>query len=274
MIDVLTLRLAVILYFLSLLLRAFCMLSGRDSYFHAVRIVTFIALTLHVLSFCFRLWQSYELRMGYFPVVSLYESLSFFSMAVMFCYLSQRGLDKEEAVGFFITFFVSVLTFCLVFTPLFDREMRPVSPSLKSFWLPIHAAACLSGYAGFVVAFILGIVYLMISRFPFRSFSVRWEVIQGALDKSVKVGLLLFTFGLVAGAIWAYYAWGAYWRWDPKEVGSLVIWVIYVGYIHVDGLMGLTVRQKVFAVMLGFLGVVFTYFGVNYLPSVHVYHGM
>ncbi|MCX7816755.1 MAG: cytochrome c biogenesis protein CcsA [Syntrophales bacterium] len=275
MIDVFFLRIAASLYLISLLLSVLSIFfREKYSLVTSFRIVTFIGLTLHVLSFSARVWQSYELHKGYFPVVSMYESLTFFSMTVMFYYLFQRDLESEETVGFFVTLFVFLLAGCLAFASLFDKEMRPVLPSLKGLWLPIHALTCLIGYAGFTVAFILGIVYLMRNIFRFRSSVGLEDVVFCALDRSINVGVFFFTVGFVAGVIWAHYAWGAYWRWDPKEVGSLITLLVYVGYIHVDGLVGLSIHTKIFVVVLGFLCVVFTYFGVNYLSSVHVYHGM
>lgn len=89
---------------------------------------------------------------------------------------------------------------------------------------------------------------------------------------AVVVGYPIFTFGAIfAGAIWAHFAWGTWWGWDPKEVGSLVAWVLYTIYLHQRYREGLSPRMAAVAAMLGFLAAVLSLAGNTFLGGLHAY---
>ena len=71
------------------------------------------------------------------------------------------------------------------------------------------------------------------------------------------------TFTIAAGAIWAEYAWGRYWGWDPKETWSLVTWVIFAGYLHARATAGWKGRRAALLAILGFAMFWWNFIGVN-----------
>jgi cytochrome c-type biogenesis protein CcsB len=86
------------------------------------------------------------------------------------------------------------------------------------------------------------------------------------------VGFPLLAFGVILGAMWANYAWGGYWSWDPKETWSLIVWLIYGAYIHARMTRGWEGRRAAIYAIFGFLMVVFCVCGVNFLLSgLHAY---
>ena len=86
------------------------------------------------------------------------------------------------------------------------------------------------------------------------------------------VGFVLWTFTLVAGAIWAEAAWGRYWGWDPKEVWTFVVWVVYAGYLHARTTRGWSGRRAAWFVVVGYATVIFNFTGVNLLfDGLHSY---
>ncbi|MFN8671747.1 MAG: c-type cytochrome biogenesis protein CcsB [Candidatus Sericytochromatia bacterium] len=89
--------------------------------------------------------------------------------------------------------------------------------------------------------------------------------------KLILFGFPILAFGIITGAMWANHAWGTYWSWDPKETASLMTWLFYGAYIH--SRIGMNIRGKTSAILaiLGFVAVIFTYYGVNYLPGLHSY---
>lgn len=101
----------------------------------------------------------------------------------------------------------------------------------------------------------------------------------GILDeisyKSITVGFPLFTIGgVIMGAVWANSAWGTYWSWDPKETWSLITWFIYAVYLHARFVAGWRGKKVAILSLVGFVGVVFTYLGVNlFLSGLHSYGG-
>ncbi len=89
--------------------------------------------------------------------------------------------------------------------------------------------------------------------------------------RMILLGFPILAFGIITGAMWANHAWGTYWSWDPKETASLMTWMFYAAYIH--SRMSLNLKGKTSAILaiVGFVAVVFTYYGVNYLPGLHSY---
>ena len=89
------------------------------------------------------------------------------------------------------------------------------------------------------------------------------------------VGFVMWTFTLIAGAIWAEQAWGRYWGWDTKEVWTFVIWVIYAGYLHARATRGWTGERAAWLSIIGYACIVFNFTIVNiYFPGLHSYAGL
>jgi cytochrome c-type biogenesis protein CcsB len=88
---------------------------------------------------------------------------------------------------------------------------------------------------------------------------------------SAALGFIFLTLGIVTGAVWAHYAWGSYWSWDPKETWSLITWLVYAVMLHTRLVRGWRGRRMAIMAIVGFGCVLFTYLGVNFLPSLHSY---
>lgn len=95
--------------------------------------------------------------------------------------------------------------------------------------------------------------------------------IDESIYRAVAFGFPLLTMVIITGAVWAQYVWQRWWSWDPKETASLVTWLIYAGYLHGRRQGGWTGRTSARIVLLGFLAVLFTFAGVNFLQSLHSY---
>jgi len=87
----------------------------------------------------------------------------------------------------------------------------------------------------------------------------------------VTFGFLFLSIGIITGAVWANSAWGSYWSWDPKETWSLITWFIYATLLHARMMRGWHGRRIAYLSIIGFMAVLFTYFGVNLLPGLHSY---
>jgi cytochrome c-type biogenesis protein CcsB len=85
--------------------------------------------------------------------------------------------------------------------------------------------------------------------------------------KTIGFGFLFLTLGIISGAVWANSAWGTYWSWDPKETWSLITWFIYAIYLHIRFRKGWRGKKAAWVSVIGFVAMLFTYFGVNYLLS-------
>lgn len=91
------------------------------------------------------------------------------------------------------------------------------------------------------------------------------------LYRSVMIGFIFFTVGILTGSVWAQMAWGRYWGWDPKETWALITWLMYAIVLHERIRKHVMTRRVAIFVLIGLSSVLFTYFGVNYLPGLHSY---
>ena len=93
--------------------------------------------------------------------------------------------------------------------------------------------------------------------------------------RTIQFAFPVWTFAVIAGAIWAHEAWGRYWGWDPKETWAFITWVIYAGYLHARATAGWRGRRAAFVACLGFASVMFTYYAVNlWIAGLHSYAGV
>jgi cytochrome c-type biogenesis protein CcsB len=97
------------------------------------------------------------------------------------------------------------------------------------------------------------------------------ESIGDMLYRCVAIGFILFTIGIMTGSVWARVAWGRYWGWDPKETWALITWLIYAAVLHARIRQGGVSARVAVMTLIGLASVLFTYFGVNYLPGLHSY---
>jgi cytochrome c-type biogenesis protein CcsB len=209
--------------------------------------------------------------MGHAPFSNLYESMVFFSWCIALTYLIFEGKTKQRIFGAFVIPFALLTS---AYAAILDSEIQPLIPALKSNWLLIHVSVTFLAYGAFALSCGISMAYLI---------KVRNEKVGGKrglgsmlpashlLDeysyKAIAAGFPLLTLGILTGAVWAHYAWGSYWSWDPKETWSLIVWLIYAGFLHARIMGGWRGKKTAIISIIGFVGVIFLYLGVNLLLS-------
>jgi cytochrome c-type biogenesis protein CcsB len=93
------------------------------------------------------------------------------------------------------------------------------------------------------------------------------RVLDDIIHKCLIFGFIWLSAGIITGAVWANSAWGTYWSWDPKETWSLITWFVYAFTLHIRYTRGISGNAIAWLALLGFLAVIFTYYGVNFLLS-------
>jgi len=165
----------------------------------------------------------------------------------------------------------------------FYVPVGPLNPALQSYWLVIHVFVATLGTGFFAVGGGLSIAQLLqtrrelggLARVPFLATFPASEVLENIAYRVIVVGFAFWTFTLMAGAIWAYHAWGRYWGWDTKEVWTFIIWVVFAGYIHARATRGWRGSRSAWLAIIGFAAVMFNFTVVNlFFKGLHAYTGL
>ena len=203
--------------------------------------------------------------------------------AIFFYYILVKY--RAWAIGVFVMGAIVIalgLAETLIYTPA-----GPLVPALQSYWLSIHVTAMTLSSGIFFVAAVLGIMYLVAERYRKRVAAGKAEanplldrIPSGAqLDKltyrAVVFGFPIWTFGVMAGAIWADQAWGRYWGWDPVETWAFITWVIYAAYLHARATGGWRGVRSHYIQLLGFASLLTNIFVIQiFVTGLHSYSGV
>ncbi|MEL0274103.1 MAG: c-type cytochrome biogenesis protein CcsB [Pontimonas sp.] len=184
-------------------------------------------------------------------------------------------------LGAYITGFV--LLALGVVTVNFYVDVVPLPPALQSGWLVIHVFVASTATAFFALGAALSVLQLVRARFEARQMAKARimntlpgsSVMESLAYRLNVVGFVLWSFTLIAGAIWAERAWGRYWGWDVKEVWTFIIWVLFAGYIHARATRGWRGSRAAWLGIIGFGAVLFNYTVVNIaFTGLHSYSGL
>ncbi|RPI36000.1 MAG: cytochrome C biogenesis protein ResC [Nitrospiraceae bacterium] len=191
--------------------------------------------------------------LGRLPLIGPHDTLFFLSASFMLFGIPV-SLSLESRQRFLNP--VTAITVCFMLLAMLARPHNyPLPPVLKTFWFEVHVAFSFFSYALFGLAAVLGALYL-ISR------DEESEILQ---YKMVLVGYFLFSLAMILGGIWAYYAWGTYWLWTPKELWTVILWLFYSFYLHARLRQWWAGRPAAILGIAGFGIVMFTYLGVSLL---------
>ncbi|MEV6550871.1 c-type cytochrome biogenesis protein CcsB [Streptomyces sp. NPDC051597] len=223
------------------------------------------------------------------PWGNMYEFNITFSTVAVGVYVTLLVLKKNVRwLGLPLVTSV-LLDLGLAVTVLYTASDQLV-PALHSYWLWIHVSTAIFCGAVFYVGAVATVLYLFRDRYEAKlaeggkpgSFAT--SVLErlpaaASLDKfAYRVNAAVFplwTFTIIAGAIWAGDAWGRYWGWDPKEVWSFITWVAYAGYLHARATAGWKGRKAATLALLAFGCWLFNYYGVNiFVNGKHSYAGV
>jgi len=206
---------------------------------------------------------------GHIPIANLHEASSFFSWCIVLLFFY---LEYRYKLGLLGSFIMPVVFVLMLSSSMLPRKIEPLSPVLQSYWLGIHTVLAFIGDAAFAMAFGIGLMYLVQEHYVkskhLGGLFKRLPSLQ-TLDeinyRLITIGFPFLSLAIITGALWAESAWGSYWRWDPKEVWSLITWFIYASVLHVRLTVGWRGKRAAILSIIGFCAVLFTFFGVNLL---------
>ncbi|HEX3031195.1 MAG TPA: c-type cytochrome biogenesis protein CcsB, partial [Bacillota bacterium] len=215
---------------------------------------------------------------GHVPFTNMYEYSTSFAWGIVLVYLFGEQRYNLRVAGAFVMPIAFVLNASTLMLRL-PTDPGNLPPALQSNWLTFHVLTAILAYAAYAFSCGLAVMYLWkesLEATKSKSF------FNKELPPAVKLDELSYRFiafafpfismVIISGAIWAEYAWGRYWSWDPKETWSLITWLVYAAYLHARFTYGWKGRRAAWMAIFGFATVLFTYYGVNlFLPGLHSY---
>jgi cytochrome c-type biogenesis protein CcsB len=256
---------------------------GRSPSLRVAVAMTVIAWALHLTATVLR-----GIAAERVPWANMYEFALTGTLVITTVYLVVIAFSRKTDLRFLGTFITGLVLVSLgVATVNFYVSVVPLPPALQSYWLVIHVFVATAAVGFFALGFALSVVQLM---------QARREAVAATTDAVKKsflatlpsaaslenlayriniIGFILWTFTLMAGAIWAEKAWGRYWGWDTKEVWTFIIWVVYAGYIHARATRGWRGTRSAWLAIIGFSAVLFNFTVVNlFFKGLHAYSGL
>ena len=271
---------------------AFWSVSGGGKGSQWVRLLVAAASLALTAQLVLRWWQS-----GHFPISNLYESLCFLAWA---CTLTQLLVERNYPSPIVAAAATPMGLGCVAFAsfalPDQLQQAAPLVPALRSSWLVMHVSVIMVSYAALLVGSLLSVAVLFTDRgqqLELRSSSIGSggyrqaalaadgagsagfnlssatlslsEQLDSLSYRTITVGFLLLSIGIVSGAVWANEAWGSWWSWDPKETWALICWLVYAAYLHTRLSRGWQGRRPALVAVAGFVVICVCYIGVNLL---------
>ena len=259
---------------------------GRDArpmgrWIQAAVTLTALGIVAHVLGVVTRGLAVHRLPWG-----DMYEFVTTVTCVAMIFFFALMTRYRAWRLGLFVLGPVVILlglAETVIYTPA-----GQLPPALMSYWLGIHVTSITLATGAFVVAALFSATYLLADRharraaagLPTRADAIfrilpSPAVIDQLAYRTAVFGFPLWTFGVIAGAIWADEAWGRYWGWDPTETWAFITWVMYAGYLHSRATAGWRGRRSAYIQLIGFACLVFNTVVVSILiKGLHSYAGL
>jgi cytochrome c-type biogenesis protein CcsB len=221
------------------------------------------------------------------PWANMYEFSITGSFVVVMIFLFALTIKDIRLIATFVAGF-NLLILGTADT-IFYVAVKSLMPALQSYWLVIHVMVAVLATAFFNIAAALSIAYIFKTAKWVKTSKLKlvdlMRRILALFPKEEKlerlsyrfniIGFILWTFTLIAGAIWAERAWHRYWGWDTKEVWTFIIWTIYAGYLHANATRGWNGKRSAWLAIVGFVAILFNFTVVNlFFKGLHVYSGL
>ena len=214
------------------------------------------------------------------PWGNMYEFVAAVTLVGVVAWLVVLSRRPElRRIGVFVL--LPVIVLMMLGGTVLYTQTAPVVPALHSYWLAIHVTAAVISSGILLVAGVASLLYLLRSvhdangRMAWTAWLPESAVLDRVAYRATAVAFPIWTFAVIAGAIWAEAAWGRYWGWDPKETTAFIAWVVYAGYLHARSTAGWRGRRAATVNVVGFAVMVFNLFFINLVVTgLHSYAGV
>ena len=244
-------------------------------------VLTIIGLTAHIAGILTRGISEHRVPWG-----NMYEFVTAITCMAVIVLVAISLRYKAYYIGLFVLLpvvFALGVAVTVIYTPA-----GSLVPALQSYWIAIHVTAMIIASGLFIVGAITSTMYLVADRHerrvaagqPSKTAGImlhlpRPLVLDRLSYRTILFAFPVWTFGIMAGAIWADQAWGRYWGWDPKETWSFITWVVYAGFLHARATAGWRGRKAAYIQLAGFSCLMFNLVGINlWVTGLHSYAGL
>lgn len=205
---------------------------------------------------------------GHAPFSNQYEFAVSFAWGLLAAQVYFEWRYRVRALALLV---LPITLAMLLYASTTDATAAPLLPALQNhLLLTLHVVTAVLAYGAAGVAFGAGVLYLLAPRLPLRGLPSQ-ELLDEIGYRGVVFAFPLLTIMIILGAIWADIAWGHYWSWDPKETAALVTWLIYGAYLHARVVRDWRGTRAAWLLIVGFLAILFTYFGNLFFGGLHAY---
>ena len=220
--------------------------------------ILWVGWALHLLLMGLRWWQA-----GHIPLITAWEFVTFFAMLVIGTFLLFSLKEKNRMLGVFL---LPVGLFLMFYAALLNRAIQPEFVMFDSLLLKFHVLTTLLGYAAWAITFAASVSYLYLEKKKTAS----PRLFDQMAYRAAFFAFCFLTLGIITGALWGDRVFGYLWAWDPKETWSFITWLIFMAYLHARYTLDWKGRRAAILAIIGFLAVIFTYVGVDFLlPQIH-----
>jgi cytochrome c-type biogenesis protein CcsB len=204
---------------------------------------------------------------GYLPVGTFSDALLLFDWALVGAFLFLNWRYPIKVLGALVAPLAALMVYGVLLLP---QDRGTLSPLLQGFWLGTHVIMTLLGFAALTLAF-LGAIFYLIQEREIKSkkfgFFYRRLPSLSQLDTlnywCLTIGFPLLTVGIITGSLYAQHTLGRFWNWDPKEILTVLAWLIYAVLLHERLTVGWRGRRAALMSIVGFLVLVVTFAGAN-----------
>lgn len=214
-------------------------------------------------------WRCYV--SGRLPVMVSYEHYQMATWFIGFVTISSGYLYRQMRIVAMGAAVAILLLMGMGFGT--ESTMDAMRPPFKSNWLAIHIGFSWFGFACFVLATVMAIVYLrkgpgrkegaILARFPAP------DMLDDLMMKQILFGVICQGLAIIAGAIWAHQLWGRYWGWDPIETWGLIYWLTYGAVLHLRLMMGWRGKKLAILILLALSTAIVSFWGIGLGPQSH-----
>jgi len=204
------------------------------------------------------------------PMANQFEFAMAFSWGISLMLIIAKFKWKAD---WLVTYALPATLLMLLYASILPREIRELMPALRSRWFGIHIGSAVISYAAFTLSACAGVKYLLALRKGETEDSMRMRQIDFFSYRLIILGILGLTICILSGSIWGEEAWSSFWQWDPKELWSLITWIVYAIYLHQRLRMKWHGKKMAILAIIALGFVLFTFIGVNtLLPGLHSFY--